>query len=62
MLERTVWATTGATRLPHTKWAWRRRAKCVICEVGLICGRAFVPAALPMWAGSGAGSGSGYRL
>jgi hypothetical protein len=22
-------------RLPHTKWAWRRTAKWVICEVGL---------------------------
>ena len=21
--------------LPHTKWAWRRTAKWVICEVGL---------------------------
>jgi hypothetical protein len=26
-----------AALLTHTKWAWRRRAKCVICEVGLIC-------------------------
>src|ERR1700684_3355807 len=24
----------GAALLTHTKWAWRRRAKCVICEVG----------------------------
>src|SRR5271156_4165414 len=22
------------TRLPHTKWAWRHTAKCVICELG----------------------------
>jgi hypothetical protein len=21
---------------PHTKWAWRRTAKCVICEIGIL--------------------------
>ena len=33
-------AFRGAARLPHTKWAWRRTAKCVICEIGMICGSA----------------------
>src|SRR5215813_3321507 len=22
---------------PHTKWAWRPTAKCVTCEIGIIC-------------------------
>jgi len=26
----------GAALLTHTKWAWRRRAKCVTCEIGPI--------------------------
>ncbi len=51
MLERIVCGLPGnggVARLPHTKWAWRHTAKCVICELGLICGHTLVPAALDM--------------
>jgi hypothetical protein len=35
MLERIGWAARRRCASPHTKWAWRRTAKWVICEVGL---------------------------
>ena len=36
MLARMGGPPAGAARLTHTKWAWRRTAKCVICEIGIL--------------------------